>query len=111
MTADPDESVYNGMPARELGELGWEKPWSGPNGGQCVEAKQLTDGRVALRQSTDPGGPALIYTSEEISAFVRGVKAGLADHLGVQPRPPRTRRTDARPARNRSASATVKGIE
>ncbi|NGO13384.1 DUF397 domain-containing protein [Streptomyces sp. HC44] len=74
-------SVYNGMPATELGEQGWECPWSGTSGGQCVETKQLADGRVALRQSTDPAGPALIYTPEEISAFVTGVKNGLADHL------------------------------
>jgi hypothetical protein len=73
--------IHNGMPARELGEQGWEKPWSGPNGGQCVEMKRLADGRVALRQSTDPAGPALIYTTDEISAFIEGAKAGLADHL------------------------------
>lgn len=76
-----DEGVYNGMPAHELGDQGWERPWSGPNGGQCVEMKKLADGRVALRQSTDPGGPALICTPEEIAAFLRGVKEGLADHL------------------------------
>ncbi|WP_326772597.1 DUF397 domain-containing protein [Streptomyces sp. NBC_01445] len=78
-----NEGVYNGMPAHNLGEHGWERPWSGPNGGQCVEAKQLADGRVAVRQSTDPAGPALIYTPEEIAAFVRGVKEGLADHLAA----------------------------
>ncbi|MGW7419078.1 DUF397 domain-containing protein [Streptomyces sp. NPDC054813] len=78
-----DEGIYNGMPARSLGEQGWERPWSGPNGGQCVEAKQLADGRVAVRQSTDPAGPARIYTPEEIAAFVRGVKEGLADHLAA----------------------------
>ncbi|MEY9848985.1 DUF397 domain-containing protein [Streptacidiphilus sp. MAP5-3] len=78
---DDCRSVHNGMPAGDLGEEGWERPWSGPNGGQCVEVKRLPDGRVAVRQSTDPGGPALIYTAEEIGAFVRGAKAGLADHL------------------------------
>ncbi|GGZ92257.1 DUF397 domain-containing protein [Streptomyces echinoruber] len=77
----PHGRVYNGMPASHLGEQGWERPWSGPNGGQCVEAKKLADGRVALRQSTDPAGPALIYTAEEITAFFAGVKNGLADHL------------------------------
>ncbi|AJE81380.1 regulatory protein [Streptomyces albus] len=76
-----DGSVYNGMPATDLGEHGWERPWSGPNGGQCVETKLLADGRIAVRQSTDPAGPALIYTPEEIGAFVQGVKQGLADHL------------------------------
>ncbi|MFJ3594088.1 DUF397 domain-containing protein [Streptomyces sp. NPDC090231] len=71
------------MSARDLGEQGWERPWSGPNGGQCVETKKLADGRVAVRQSTDPGGPALIYAPEEMAAFLRGVKEGLADHLAA----------------------------
>jgi hypothetical protein len=76
-----DGTIRNGMPATELGEKGWECPWSGPNGGQCLEVKKLADGRVAVRHSTDPTGPALIYTPEEIKAFVTGVKQGLADHL------------------------------
>lgn len=76
-----DDRVYNGMPAAELGDQGWECPWSGTSGGQCVEMKRLADGRVAVRQSTDPAGPALIYTPEEIGAFVTGVKRGLADHM------------------------------
>lgn len=80
VTDDPF-SFYNGMPASDLGEQGWESPWSGPNGGQCVQTKLLADGRVALRQSTDPHGPALIYTPQEIAAFVAGVKQGMADHL------------------------------
>ena len=35
--------IYNGMPADELGAEGWEKPWSGPNGGSCVETKKVDD--------------------------------------------------------------------
>ncbi|TFE31020.1 DUF397 domain-containing protein [Frankia sp. B2] len=73
--------IHNGMPATDLGEDGWEKPWSGPNGGSCVEAKKMADGRVALRQSTDPTGPALIFDAAEIRAFVNGAKAGTADGL------------------------------
>jgi hypothetical protein len=73
--------IYNGMPAAELGADGWRKPWSGGNGGSCVEAKRLNDGRVALRQSTDPDGPALIYTHHEITTFIQGAKAGQADFL------------------------------
>ncbi|RKN05370.1 DUF397 domain-containing protein [Streptomyces radicis] len=73
--------IYNGMPARELGSEGWSKPWSGTNGGNCVEALKLADGRVALRQSTDPDGPALIYTPHEIETFIRGAKRGEADFL------------------------------
>jgi hypothetical protein len=75
------DGVYNGMPAVELGLEGWRKPWSGGNGGSCVEAKKLNDGRVALRQSTDPHGPALIYTNHEITSFILGAKAGEADFL------------------------------
>ena len=71
----------NGMPAAELGPEGWSKPWSSPNGGSCLEAKKLPGGAVALRQSTDPAGPALVLEAGEISAFVQGAKAGLADYL------------------------------
>lgn len=71
----------NGTPARELGPHGWAKPWSDDVGGACVEVKKLADGRVALRQSTDPDGPALIFTHHEITSFLNGVKSGLADFL------------------------------
>ncbi|MGP3986133.1 DUF397 domain-containing protein [Streptomyces sp. 3N207] len=73
--------IYNGMPAKHLGNEGWQKPWSGTNGGSCVEAMKLGDGRVALRQSTDPEGPALIYTTHEFETFLKGAKQGVADFL------------------------------
>ncbi|MBY8887570.1 MULTISPECIES: DUF397 domain-containing protein [Streptomycetaceae] len=79
------ERIYNGMPAAELGTEGWRKPWSGGNGGSCVEAMRLCDGRVAIRQSTDPDGPALIYTQHEIQTFIQGAKAGDADFLLASP--------------------------
>jgi hypothetical protein len=75
------DRIYNGMPAKDLGSEGWRKPWSGGNGGSCVEALKLHDGRVALRQSADPDGPALVYTVSEIAAFIEGAKAGTADFL------------------------------
>ena len=73
--------IRNGMPAADLGPDGWRKPWSGSNGGACLEAKKLPGGRVALRQSTDPASPALILEAHEIRAFVQGAKSGLADDL------------------------------
>ena len=76
----PAQSPRNGMPAADLGPDGWTKPWS-DNGGDCLEAKKLPGGRVALRQSTDPRSPALILEPDEIRAFVQGAKAGLADDL------------------------------
>ncbi|QNP74968.1 DUF397 domain-containing protein [Streptomyces roseirectus] len=66
---------------QELGSRGWHKPWSGSNNGNCLEAKQLDDGNVALRQSTDPHGPALICTPAEITQFITAAKSGLADFL------------------------------
>jgi hypothetical protein len=75
-----EEPIRNGMPAASLGDDGWRKPWS-DNGGSCLEAKKLPGDRIALRQSTDPDGPALILEPNEIRAFVEGAKAGLADDL------------------------------
>jgi hypothetical protein len=74
-------NIRNGMPARALGTENWVKPWSGSNGGDCLEAKKLPGGQVALRQSTDPQSPALILQPNEFRAFVNGAKAGLADDL------------------------------
>ncbi|MEV4440968.1 DUF397 domain-containing protein [Streptomyces sp. NPDC049577] len=79
------DRIYNGMRATDLGTEGWSKPWSGGNGGSCVEVMRLGDGRVALRQSTDPDGPALIYTRHEMESFIRGAKAGEADFLLTGP--------------------------
>jgi hypothetical protein len=57
---------------RQLGTDGWHKPWSGHNGGSCVEVKRLYDGRLALRQSTEPEGPALLFTETELDVFAQG---------------------------------------
>ena len=65
----------------ELGPEHWHHPWSGSNGGNCVDAKKLGDGQVALRQSTDPDGPALICSAQEFEDLINGVKNGTADFL------------------------------
>ncbi|MFG3661804.1 DUF397 domain-containing protein [Streptomyces sp. NPDC047706] len=77
----PTRPVHNGIPAPELGAQGWSKPWSDDAGGACVEVLKLADGRVAVRQSTDPEGPALVFTPLEVSSFLTGVKSGEADFL------------------------------
>jgi hypothetical protein len=69
------------MSASELGDVAWAKPWSDSKGRACLEAAVLPTGQVALRQSTDPEGPALVLEQAEIRAFVQGAKAGLADFL------------------------------
>jgi hypothetical protein len=74
-------NIRHATPSASLAPEGWAKPWSGPNGGDCLEAKKLPGGRVALRQSTDPEGPTLVLEPNEIRAFIEGAKAGLADYL------------------------------
>ena len=67
--------IYNGVPADRL-RVDWTKSsWSNPDG-NCVEVATLPDGDIAVRNSRDPQGPALVYTPEEIKAFVRGAKTG-----------------------------------
>jgi hypothetical protein len=52
----------------------WRKSsHSGGQGGDCVEVAGLT-GVIAVRDSKDPGGPALGFAPAEWRAFVASVK-------------------------------------
>ncbi len=73
--------LYNGMPAALLGGVVWRKSQFSNPSGNCVEMAALPGGEVAIRNSRDPHGPALIYTPRELDAFVQGVKGGDFDDL------------------------------
>lgn len=72
----------NGMSTDQLPAVSWQKSRRSNPSGNCVELAMLPGGtEVAIRNSRFPQGPALIYTSAEIAAFVRGAKDGDFDHL------------------------------
>ncbi|MFF1439184.1 DUF397 domain-containing protein [Streptomyces sp. NPDC058295] len=73
-------SVSNGVRASSLGAR-WIKSSHSNAEGNCVEVAALAGGGVALRNSRDPDGPALVYTPAEVAAFVAGAKDGEFDHL------------------------------
>jgi Domain of unknown function (DUF397) len=72
---------YNGMPASSLDGAQWQAGQHTPVHEGRVELAVLPGGRIAMRNSQDPGGPALIYTYDEIEAFINGTKDGEFDHL------------------------------
>ncbi|WP_219415907.1 DUF397 domain-containing protein [Pseudonocardia nigra] len=67
--------------APDLGPVTWRKSRASNPNGDCVELAHLPGGEVAVRNSRDPKGPALIYTPAEIAAFIRGAKDGEFDDL------------------------------
>jgi Domain of unknown function (DUF397) len=73
--------IHNGMPATELGSARWHKSGRSSAQGNCVETARLADGRVAVRNSRHPAGPALVFTEAEARAFLEGVKDGDFDYL------------------------------
>ncbi|MEV0038723.1 DUF397 domain-containing protein [Streptomyces sp. NPDC056909] len=74
------QSVGNGVAASSL-DVMWVKSRRSAAEGNCVELAPLPGGSVAVRNSRDPQGPALVYTAAEVTAFLAGVKDGDFDHL------------------------------
>jgi hypothetical protein len=55
--------------------LTWVKAKRSGANGQCVEVAS-TAGHIAIRDSKDPDGPTLVYTSSEFKAFLQGARNG-----------------------------------
>ena len=63
--------IYSGMPATDLPPLTWRKSRRSNANGNCVEMAMLAgNAGIAVRNSRDPNGPVLVYTHDEIVAFV-----------------------------------------
>lgn len=57
----------------------WEKS-TYSNTGDCVELRRNGD-VIELRDSKDPDGPVLRYTTSELAAFLKGATDGQFNHL------------------------------
>ncbi|WP_328914346.1 MULTISPECIES: DUF397 domain-containing protein [unclassified Streptomyces] len=61
----------------ELGPVRWRKSsYSNGDGGQCVEVADGCLGVLPVRDSKNPQGPALVFTTAAWASFINGVKAG-----------------------------------
>jgi Domain of unknown function (DUF397) len=63
------------MSRTDLAHAVWRKSsYSEPN--NCVEVAFLPSGEVAVRDSKDPDGGTLVFTTVEWEAFARGMANG-----------------------------------
>ena len=73
--------IHNGMSAQHLAGAPWRKSQRSGAIGNCVEVAPLGGGEIAVRNSRYPDGPALIYTRDELAAFLGGAKDGEFDDM------------------------------
>ncbi|MFE4971542.1 DUF397 domain-containing protein [Kitasatospora sp. NPDC056651] len=65
------------MMSNELAAAAWRKSsYSGNDGGNCIEVAPGFPGRVPVRDSKDPHGPALVFPAAAWEAFVAAVRTG-----------------------------------
>ena len=54
----------------------FKSSYSDNQGGNCVEGARLADGSMAVRDSKDPHGPALLFPPAAWTAFTTAVRNG-----------------------------------
>ncbi|MGY3518168.1 protein of unknown function [Micromonospora haikouensis] len=65
------------MTSPDLANVTWRKSSrSSANGSDCVEVAEISSA-LAVRDSKDPGGPALLFDRDAWSSFVVGLRRGL----------------------------------
>ncbi|MEE1804740.1 DUF397 domain-containing protein [Streptomyces sp. JV176] len=60
-----------------IGAQWFTASYSNGEGGMCVESAHLPGGRIAVRDSKTPHGPAFVFTGPAWTAFVQAVGAQL----------------------------------
>ncbi|MGW7444776.1 DUF397 domain-containing protein [Kitasatospora sp. NPDC054795] len=55
---------------------GWYKSSYSAQANECLETRSLMVGGMAVRDSKDPDGPALLFPAGAWSSFLSGVKSG-----------------------------------
>ncbi|TLF73526.1 DUF397 domain-containing protein [Nocardia cyriacigeorgica] len=60
----------------ELREAEWFKSTRSVGGNDCVEVAHLGRGRVGVRDSKNPAGPALVFTPSGWDAFLTRARRG-----------------------------------
>ncbi|MFE6871938.1 DUF397 domain-containing protein [Kitasatospora sp. NPDC057692] len=60
----------------DLSGVTWRKSSHSSNGGECIEVADGLPGVVPVRDSKDPVGAALVFSSGAWRAFVGAVQAG-----------------------------------
>lgn len=63
--------------AETLNNANWfTSSYSNDQGGNCIEGARLADGSMAVRDSKDPHGPALVFTADAWRSFAAAVGYG-----------------------------------
>jgi hypothetical protein len=78
------QHIHNGISAAELVGAAWKKSQRSNSQGACVEIARLAAGTVAMRNSRDPRGTALIYQTDTVRALVSALRTGEFDYLVSQ---------------------------
>jgi hypothetical protein len=75
------QDIQNGISAAELASATWRKSQRSNSQGACVELARLDPATVAMRNSRDPRGTALIYPADAVRAMVSALRSGDFDDM------------------------------
>jgi hypothetical protein len=75
------QDIHNGMSAADLAGATWRKSQRSNSQGACVELARIDTATVAMRNSRDPRGTALVYPADAVRAMVSALRSGDFDYL------------------------------